>query len=228
MNNEISQGFTKKQITLSLNKSTHIFFLAFILCFILVHPAKATVFNYDLTFDGTNVSVDPGSDTPGGSVFSAGDSFNLNFRASGNSFWRVDGTFANQFAPFTFLLEESGDRTGNVNSIFSLDGSQTEQIIETNVFQSEIHMGAQFWALGTGLEFDAVSMTYELLTSTATTTINTLADIFEGFGQPDSPFFRSQAISFVSNVPSSQVPLPPTLLLIFLGLGLMRLQKKRS
>ena len=76
-------------------------------------------------------------------------------------------------------------------------------------------MGANNWSLAAGLSFDTILMDYDLLSSTAATTIANTPGIFEGFGLPDSPFYNSGNISYNSVT----VPEPASLALLALGLA---------
>jgi hypothetical protein len=208
-------------------------FFSFILCWGLIQQSNATNFNYNLTFDGPDISGDAGAATPAGSVLSDGDNFNLNIHASGSDYWRVDNDFSNVFIPLSFHVDPPGIRTGNVVSKFWQDGIQVEQIDETDVSQQILHLGANIWTLSTGLEFDTITMSYELLTSTTEppnptgidTTIRNTTDILLNFPNSTSNlFFRHDSISYVS-----AVPVPAAVWLFGSGLiGLLGVRKKSS
>ena len=178
--------------------------------------ANAAIIQFDLSYDGTLVSVDAGSTTPAGSSLVAGDSFELDFHTTGNDFWRVDSNYGPQFVPLDFSVSTSGTRVANVQSLFLLNGVQVANITELGVSQSFAHIGAQSWSLLAGLEFDQILMDYDLLSSTAATVIGSAPNIFNGFGLSGSPFFDSNKISYQASVPE------PSIIALF-GLGLLGL-----
>ena len=186
--------------------------------------ANADVFNFDMLFDGTTVSLNAGSDNPVGTSLIAGDSFNLQLSAANDDFWRVDTSLNNQFVPLTFFVLDAGSRTGNVNTGFFLDGTEVFRINEGNVGQSSVHIGANNWTLNSGLEFDTVIMDYTLVSSTSSTTIQSRPNYFDGFGLSDSPFFDSDNITYEAG----SVPEPATLTLLGAGLALFGRRRRKA
>ena len=179
----------------------------------ITSAAQAAVFNYDISFDGTNVIINPGSDTPAGSSFAIGDSFSLTFSATGNSFWRVLSDY-DAFVPLSFSVAGSGTRTADIDTQFLLDGAVVNSTMETGVSQASVHIGAQNFDLNAGLEFDTITLNWELTAlsdAALATVINDVVDVFSGFGQNGiAPFFRANAIEFVTD---AAVPLPGAALL---------------
>lgn len=203
--------------------------LVFLLSIGCLQNANSIVFDFDMTFDGTSITLDSGSTIPAGTSLSVGDSFDLNLRAAGNDFWRVDAIYDNVFVPLDFFVLDSGARQANIESVFFLDGIEVASIIDTNITQSFVHIGAEHWTLAAGLEFDTVSMNYSLLSSTAASTVIQPAsrgsqDFFDSFGSAGSPFFRSDEISYqTASVPeSSSLAL---LVVGFLGIRLARYRR---
>jgi hypothetical protein len=176
--------------------------------------ANATIINVDLTFDGSVLSLDVGSDTPGGSSLIAGDSVFVDLYAAGGDFWWVDFDYGPQLFPLTFATNEAGDRIGNVFSEFFLNGLSVLTISELGVAQSSVHIGPQSWSIVAGISFDNIVMQYDLVSSTTDTTISIRDGIFETFGIPGNPIFNNGNISYNS----ASVPEPSTLAIFALGM----------
>ena len=181
--------------------------------------ATATTYNYNMLFDGTITTLEPGSDVPAGSVFYPGDSFNLNVHTAGASFWHVNSNY-NVFVPLSFWVEEFGARTVDISTDFRNDGNLVHNITDTGLNQSFIHIGSHFWNFAAGLDFDEIALTWSLLaiSPSGPSTIHDDPGFFNGFGQADAPFVKSGKITFTDpNV--SAVPLPATLPLMVTALA---------
>jgi hypothetical protein len=191
---------------------------------------NAATFNFDFTFDGTDVSQNAGSDTPDGTVLDVGDLFIINLLTAGSDFWKVDGEFS-QFVPMSFAVSAGAIREAFIKTTWLLDGVVQNMVSET-VFQEYFHVGSQSWDLSDGLMFDQVILEWEflsiddfaVLSSSAETVINASgADIFEDFSSADRPFFRDPQVTYVAAV----VPLPASLPLLAAALGLIGIVRKR-
>lgn len=178
--------------------------------------AQATTLNYNMLYDGTTISLVPGSDVPAGSVFFAGDSFNLNVKAVGTDFWHVNTNY-NVFVPLSFLVDEFASRTVDVSTNFLNDGIIAYNIADAAIDQSFIHIGSRFWSFAAGLDFDEIAMSWTLLAinTGGPSTIHNDPGFFNGFGQNDAPFLKSTKIT--NGV--SSVPLPAALPLFVTALA---------
>ena len=193
---------------------------------VLASPAAANSFAFNMTFDGTSLSLDSGSDTPDGTVLQTGDDFTIDIHTAGDAYWSVLSDFVLSF-PLSFLTPESAIRNADIETNWLLDGSSVFSTTEFGVDQQEVHVGAQRWDLPSGLAFDTVVVSWlfnsiDPLPSEVATldVINTVisatgADIFESFSSPERPFFRSDSIEYVT----SAVPLPATLPLLLGAIG---------
>ena len=193
--------------------------LAFSLLYL--NTAQATIFDFDITFDGINATVDASSDPVAGTTLVPGsDGFNLDIHTAGNDFWNVV-TSTNLGVYAGFYVEENGARTGNVTTTFFLNGAQVAQDIDLGLVQANVHMGAEIFNLAVGTIFDQVVVDYTFLASTSSfTTIQNSPDIIEFF-----PFFRDSNIDYVTGVPE-----PSTLALMvfgFAGIGYKRYRSKK-
>jgi hypothetical protein len=175
----------------------------------LCPAAQATTYNYNMLYDGTTIALELGSDVPAGSVFFAGDSFNLNVHAAGTNFWHVNSNY-NVFVPLSFLVDEFAARTADISTNFLNDGVLAYNITDTAVNQSFIHIGSQFWSFAAGLDFDEIAVSWTLLAinTGGPSTIHADAGFFNGFGQTDAPFVKSNKITYGS---VSAVPVPAAL-----------------
>ncbi|MDF1818263.1 MAG: PEP-CTERM sorting domain-containing protein [Immundisolibacteraceae bacterium] len=182
--------------------------------------ASATLFDFDVIYNGTAVSLDTGSDNPIGSVLQVGDSFNYNVQAGGDDFWRVD--VANDFFPFlAFTVDESGIRTADMDLRLLLDGVEQFSLLQNGISNAEVHLGTNIVSLLAGLEFDEIVLDFDLLTSDVLNT--TIHDY--GIG-PNFPGGFDDGISY--NGASVGVPEPGVLALMGLGLFGLVVSRKRE
>jgi hypothetical protein len=191
--------------------------------------AQATTYNFNMTYNGTAVSLDPGSDVPNGTVLNVGDTFNLNVAAAGTDFWKVITDYS-VFVPLSFQVNESATRTSDISTNFLNNGSNVFNITDTAASQAFIHVGAQTWDLASGLQFDLVQMTWTLLAidTAGPSTINAGPQFF-GFIRTDAPFFNGPSITYSGSV--SAVPLPaamPLLISAIAGLGAVARRRRRK
>lgn len=188
--------------------------------------AQASYFDFDLTFDGTKVTLDEGSADPVGTVFEAGDSFDLTVEAAGHDYWSVDSDYMS-FLPLTLYVNEEATRVGDISTTFYLDGAVVASDTAGSVSQEMLHMGAQFWDLEAGLAFDSVTVNYTLssVSSGGSSTVEMM-----NFGQPISflPFYEAPEISYVSMETIAQIPLPAGLPLMLSGLAGVVLLRQRG
>lgn len=212
---------------------------------LLATPAMAAMtYNFNMTFDGTDVSLDNGSDVPDGTMLSPGDSFILNIHTAGNAFWTVLSDY-DIFVPLDFLVPDEGVRNADISTVWLLDGSIEKDMTETGVDQEALHVGAQSWDLPSGFAFDTVILTWMFNSISPVidpdadpedpvddSPINTIisaanADFFESYGSDDRPFFRSSSIAYVNAVP---LPASLPLLLAAIGAlaGIRRLRRARA
>jgi hypothetical protein len=182
--------------------------------------ASATLFDFDVIYNGTAVSLETGSDNPIGSVLQVGDSFNYNVQAAGDAFWRVDA--ANDFFPFlAFTVDESGTRTADMDLRLLLDGVEQFSLLQNGISNSNVHLGTNTVSLLAGLEFDEIALDFDLLASDVlNTTINDY-----GIG-PNFPGGFGDGISY--NDASVGVPEPGVLALMGLGLLGLVVSRKRE
>lgn len=197
---------------------------------VLASPAAANSFAFSMTFDGTDISLDSGSDTPDGATLQAsdgitpGDSFTIDLHTAGDAYWNVLSDFQLSF-PLSFATTQSAVRNADIETNWLLDGFSVFSTTESGVDQQEVHVGAQYWDLPSGLSFDTVLLTWvfnsiEPVGIAALDLIETVIsasgpDLFEDFGSPGRPFFRSNSIEYVT----SAVPLPATLPLMLGAIG---------
>jgi len=175
-------------------------------------PAHAVAFNFEITFDGTNATIDPTSDPIVGASLEAGDSFTLDIHASGDDFWRFD-TETLTSLPAAFTVIDAGVRRHDYTITTFLDGAIVDQTIALTSQQASLALGGSLFTFSAG-RFDRFVQEYQLIeVNFATSTIiQPEPDFFR-----DTPFFRDSRITYVST--STAVPEPSSL--FGLGLGLV-------
>ncbi len=210
-------------------KFTALASLAFVFAAALSPAAHATTYNFNMTYDGTALSLNPGSDAPNGTVLNVGDSFNISLKAEGTNFWHVNSDY-NVLFPLSFLVSEAATRAADIATNFLLDGAGVQSTAQTGVSQSFVHVGAQTFSLASGFDFDEVSLIWTLLAIDigGPSTIVAGPGFFNGFGQGDAPFVNSPKITYSS---VSAVPVPaafPLLLTAVAGMGALSRKRRRD
>jgi hypothetical protein len=184
--------------------------------------AFAATFNFDVIYDGTDITLAPGSDPVIGSILVDGDDFTYNVRAAGTDFWRVDAT-ANFFPFLAFTVNEEGNRKGNFTLELLLDGVQQFYLPEslTPVINSEVHLGTNDVSLTAGLEFDQIVLQYTLDMATDVDDLFSIETTLNNYSiGPNFPGGFNPDVSYIA-----AVPLPGALGL--LGLGWLSLVGRR-
>ena len=193
-------------------------------------PVLAATYDFNMTFDGSAIALDSGSDVPDGTVLEVGDSFTLTLSAVYGDFWRANAAFDAYF-PLSFLVPDSATRVADIATEFFRDGSSVGSTVEDDVGQSYVHVGAQQFHLLTGFSFDTVVLNwvFESIDDPFAQTIISASgpNLFESFSDPNIPFFRSPDIEYVSA--ATVVPLPAAGWLMLAGLGgLAALRRRRK
>ena len=184
--------------------------------------ASAVLLDFDVTFDGTDISLDAGSDTVLGTMIAVGDTFNYNMGTAGNDFWKVDVT-AEYFPFLAFTTVESGDRDGTFSLNLLLDGVSQFLLTPPAVTNSTVHIGTNTVSLVAGLMFDEIILNYSLTASTSNTTIS---QYVIGSSIPNVPGGFTSGISYNT---ATDVPAPATLVIFGLGLaGLGYSRRKKA
>jgi len=191
-----------------------------------LQPAGAASFDFAMTFDGTDITLDPGSDTPAGTALSPGDMFDVTLRAAAGDFWRVTDAVDDAFVPLSFEVSPSGTRIADIDTTWTRNGSTVASQTETDASQSFVHVGAQLWSLAAGVEFDTVTIAWAFDSGDAAT-IEGAPDIFGDFG--DTLFFRGgPSDGAIAYVEGAVIPLPAGLPLLAAGLGGLALLRRRA
>ena len=202
---------------------------------LLASTANAASFDFSITYQGGGVAVvDPGSDTPDGTVLFEGDSFTWSLHTDQSHFWRViEG--GGLFPLMAFGVDEPATRTGTYQLLVRNDGMEVFSFNTTDE-QSEVHVGTNTITLATGLEFDELFLSYTLdavvpivpdaddefsedediavLPLNAVSASTTIRGSLPIFGAPELAY--SQNIEYVAAIPE-----PETYMLMLLGLGVV-------
>lgn len=174
--------------------------------------ASAVLLDFDVTYDGTDISLDVGSDTVLGTMIAVGDSFDYNIGTANNDFWKVDVTTS--YFPFlAFTTDEVGVRDGTFSLNLLLDGVSQFFLSPSAVSNSTVHIGTNSVSLVAGLMFDEIILGYTLTGSTSDTTIS---QYVIGGAIPSVPGGFTSGISYNA---ATDVPAPATFLLFGLGLA---------
>lgn len=174
--------------------------ILFSLALIGASAAHAVHYNFDITFDGTDASVDGSSDPIDGTTLEVGDTFSLDVHAAGSAYWLVNTSFFS-FFDLTFTLSEDASRVVSATTTLLLDGLLVAQDIENSIDQEFIHIGNQNfnWVAGTQFDQIIVDVTFESIDDlSAETTIVSQPDILGSYSDPERPFFRRSQIDYVA------------------------------
>jgi hypothetical protein len=192
-------------------------FYALPLAMVLSAQAQATTYHFNMTYDGTAMSLNPGSADPGITVLQPGDSFMVNLHALGSDYWHVNTDY-NVFVPLSFSVYEGASRLAEIATNFLNNGVVLNSTFETNIGQNFVHVGAQNFDLPVGFDFDQVVLTWTMLSisTNGPSTLNNDPGFFNGFGQTDAPFVDSPKISYIH---VSAIPLPAALPLLATALA---------
>jgi hypothetical protein len=190
--------------------------------------ASATLLDFDVTYDGTDISLDAGSDTVLGTIIAVGDTFNYNVGAAGSDFWKVD--IANNFFPFlAFTTGEAGIRQGTFSLDLLLDGISKFSLLPSAIENSQVHIGTNGVSLVAGLMFDEIILNYTLNSAVDSgiggSVSTTIVQYVIGGSVPNIPGGFTSGISYNATI---DVPAPATLVLFGLslaGLGYSRRKK---
>jgi hypothetical protein len=186
--------------------------------------AQAATYNFNMSYDGTTVTLNPGSDNPTGTVLNVGDTYKLNLSAVGSEFWTVNSSFST-FLPLTFFVDESGTRSADVSTDFFNDGGLVQNITESGITQQFIHVGAQQWTLAAGTVFDQVMLSWTLLSIDPNGPSTISSADFLNSGNGIGVFFDNPNVSFSASV----VPVPAALpLLITSIVGAYGVARRRN
>jgi hypothetical protein len=171
----------------------------------------AVPYNFGVTYDGTNSTVDAGSTNPVGVNLAAGDTFQYNLSAASNDNWLVTSG-GSLFPFFAFGTNDVGSRTANFSLSLYLDGVLQLSFAQNNITNSFVHIGTNTVSVSTGLAFDNAVLSYSLLGT------NNVNNIITNYAWPSGVPFGAfpNSIAYVDR-PAS-VPEPSALALMALGL----------
>jgi hypothetical protein len=191
--------------------------------FLPAAASAATVHDYRYDFNGTSAVLAPGSDSPAGDVFRAGDGFRMTISAGADRGWTIGSAFTSNI-DLSFYVAECGFRTGRFDLTLRRDGVDVYSFSRGPFGQSCVHMGGQNIRYVAGTIFDEIVLSYTLLSSTvATSTIGSVNPAFWGAMWQSSRVVRGE----VPDAPPAVVPAPSALALMLGGLGLLSLARRR-
>ncbi len=198
--------------------------------------AHSTTYSFDFVYDGSILSVAGGSDPVDGTVINVGDSFTLSISAAPGGFWTTAFDVVNGFVLAALATQESANRTGDISTTLSYQGSTVVSETETGTVESYVHIGSQLTTVDAGTLFDRFVVEYTLTAiepvdsnevpdpnGSLLTTISGDGLIFGGFVDPELGLGYTGAFVYSS----AAVPIPASALLLIGALGGLGLAARR-
>lgn len=198
------------------------------LCVLPAQVASAQSYQFNVLYQGNgNATLAPGSADPAATTLNAGDSFLWRIAAQSGFGWRVVNS--GSFFPFmAFGVNEPGVRVGDYTLSLLWGGSSVFSYSELGADNRYVHLGTNTIDLTAGLRFDAMELSYALVSAVDDqafggdpnnplpigTTPNTLLPIF---GAPDQDPYHPGDVAYEATV----VPEPGTWVLMAFGLVLL-------
>lgn len=208
--------------------------LALSMACLLSTTAHAASFDFSITYLGGGVAVvDPGSDTPDGTVVFEGDSFTWSLHTDSDHFWRViEG--GGLFPLMAFGVAESATRTGTYQLLARNDGAEVFSFGTTDQ-QSEVHIGTNTITFDTGLVFDELFLSYTLDAVTSSAIPDDMDDVGDDDNmgvmqllatpttiQGNLPIFGAPELAFPRNIQYvAAIPEPETYALMLMGMAVV-------
>lgn len=164
---------------------------------IAASSANAASYSFNFVYNGSSLT-ETGPDTMAGTMLDAGDTLTIDIVAAGNSFWTWTGG-SSQTLPLN-PVANAGSTFQNATLNLLLDGGVVLTDSESNNGRCCADIGMDSLSgLTSGLEYDALSFDYELLSITSGTPVELVGGFF---------FDNLWADATYTDIPAAAVPLP--------------------